>query len=117
MPHDRLDEMLWSSHSEKYFDDEFEYRHVVLPAEVAARLPKGQLLLEHEWRELGVQQSRGWLHYRCGKGLLACVWHRNISLHLCGPHGEVGIGANILKTWSMCVHPFLKSSSSIYTWT
>lgn len=80
---------------------------MVLPAEVAARLPKGQLLLEHEWRELGVQQSRGWLHYRCGKALLACVWHRNTSLNLCGPHGEVGIGANILKTWSMCVHASL----------
>lgn len=51
--------------SEKYFDDSYEYRHVSLPKEVAARLPKGRLLTEPEWRSLGVQQSRGWIHYRC----------------------------------------------------
>ena len=92
---------------------------MVLPADVAARLPKGQLLLEHEWRELGVQQSRGWLHYRCAKGLLACVWHRNTSPNLCGPHGEVGVGANILilQDSPMSVHPVLESLSSSYTWT
>lgn len=50
-------------YSEKYYDDIFEYRHVVLPAEVAALLPKGRLLSETEWRGIGVQQSRGWVHY------------------------------------------------------
>lgn len=38
-------------------------RHVVLPAEVARLVPKGKLLSENEWRQLGVQQSRGWVHY------------------------------------------------------
>uniref|UniRef100_M8CIG6 Cyclin-dependent kinases regulatory subunit n=1 Tax=Aegilops tauschii TaxID=37682 RepID=M8CIG6_AEGTA len=50
-------------YSEKYFDDTFEYRHVVLPPEVAKLLPKNRLLAENEWRALGVQQSRGGVHY------------------------------------------------------
>ncbi|KAJ6904526.1 cyclin-dependent kinases regulatory subunit 1 [Populus alba x Populus x berolinensis] len=50
-------------YSEKYFDDTFEYRHVVLPPEVAKLLPKNRLLSESEWRAIGVQQSRGWVHY------------------------------------------------------
>lgn len=50
-------------YSEKYYDDVFEYRHVVLPPEIAQHLPKNRLLSENEWRGLGVQQSRGWEHY------------------------------------------------------
>lgn len=50
-------------YSEKYYDDVFEYRHVVLPPEIATLLPKGRLLPEQEWRNMGVQQSRGWCHY------------------------------------------------------
>jgi len=50
-------------YSEKYYDDIYEYRHVVLPPEIAAHLPKNRLLDENEWRALGVQQSRGWVHY------------------------------------------------------
>ena len=50
-------------YSEKYFDDKNEYRHVILPREIAKSIPKGQLLSETQWRSLGVQQSRGWVHY------------------------------------------------------
>jgi len=50
-------------YSEKYFDDVFEYRHVVLPQSIAKLVPKDKLLSEQEWRMLGVQQSRGWIHY------------------------------------------------------
>ncbi|CBI17125.3 hypothetical protein PVL29_008099 [Vitis rotundifolia] len=50
-------------YSEKYFDDTYEYRHVVLPPEVAKLLQKNRLLSENEWRAIGVQQSRGWVHY------------------------------------------------------
>ncbi|EPS63441.1 cyclin-dependent kinases regulatory subunit [Genlisea aurea] len=50
-------------YSEKYFDDTYEYRHVVLPKDVAKLLPRGRLLSESEWRQIGVQQSRGWIHY------------------------------------------------------
>ncbi|XP_076916837.1 cyclin-dependent kinases regulatory subunit 2-like [Bidens hawaiensis] len=54
-------------YSDKYFDDTFEYRHVVLPSEVAKLLPKNRLLSESEWRAMGVQQSRGWVHYAIHK--------------------------------------------------
>ncbi|CAK9861623.1 unnamed protein product [Sphagnum jensenii] len=50
-------------YSEKYFDDVHEYRHVVLPPDIAKLLPKNRLLSEVEWRGIGVQQSRGWVHY------------------------------------------------------
>mmetsp|Transcript_98971 Transcript_98971/g.319152 ORF Transcript_98971/g.319152 Transcript_98971/m.319152 type:complete len:105 (+) Transcript_98971:83-397(+) len=54
-------------YSEKYADGLFEYRHVILPKEAAVALfkqTKGRRLLqEHEWRALGVQQTRGWEHY------------------------------------------------------
>ena len=57
MPADQI------QYSEKYFDDVYEYRHVVLPQDIAKLLPKGKLLSETEWRSIGVQQSRGWIHY------------------------------------------------------
>ena len=50
-------------YSEKYCDDEYEYRHVILPRTIAARVPKDRLMSEAEWRALGVQQSLGWIHY------------------------------------------------------
>ena len=49
-------------YSEKYMDEQYEYRHVILPRELARELPK-RILSETEWREAGVQQSRGWAHY------------------------------------------------------
>jgi cyclin-dependent kinase regulatory subunit CKS1 len=30
---------------------------------MAKTLPKGRLMSESEWRNIGVQQSRGWQHY------------------------------------------------------
>jgi cyclin-dependent kinase regulatory subunit CKS1 len=50
-------------YSERYYDDVYEYRHVVLPQEIAQLMPKSRLLSENEWRSYGVQQSRGWVHY------------------------------------------------------
>ena len=50
-------------YSEKYFDETFEYRHVLLPKDTFKKMTRGRLLSEHEWRALGVQQSRGWAHY------------------------------------------------------
>uniref|UniRef100_A0A3Q2X4Q2 Cyclin-dependent kinases regulatory subunit n=1 Tax=Haplochromis burtoni TaxID=8153 RepID=A0A3Q2X4Q2_HAPBU len=38
-------------------------RHVMLPKELAKRVPKTHLMSETEWRNLGVQQSQGWVHY------------------------------------------------------
>ena len=50
-------------YSEKYCDDLYEYRHVLLPKNIFKQIPRGRLLTENEWRSLGVQQSRGWVHY------------------------------------------------------
>jgi cyclin-dependent kinase regulatory subunit CKS1 len=50
-------------YSEKYSDDIYEYRHVLLPKNIFKTISKGKLLAEMEWRNLGVQQSRGWVHY------------------------------------------------------
>ena len=38
-------------------------RHVILPKHIAKTAPKGRLLTDTEWRGIGVQQSRGWVHY------------------------------------------------------
>ena len=56
-------------YSDKYADDVFEYRHVMLPKrlmkEMMRLMQSGELrlLAEAEWRGIGVQQSRGWEHY------------------------------------------------------
>ncbi|MDR3549243.1 MAG: cyclin-dependent kinases regulatory subunit [Candidatus Pacebacteria bacterium] len=54
-------------YSDKYSDDKYEYRHVLLPKETYKSMPKSRLLTESEWRALGVQQSRGWVHYEIHK--------------------------------------------------
>ena len=54
-------------YSEKYSDDLYEYRHVLLPKEIYKKLPRNRLLNEMEWRSIGVQQSRGWVHYEIHK--------------------------------------------------
>ncbi|XP_058062542.1 cyclin-dependent kinases regulatory subunit [Anopheles bellator] len=50
-------------YSDKYYDDVFEYRHVILPPDLAKLVPKTHLMTETEWRNLGVQQSPGWVMY------------------------------------------------------
>lgn len=50
-------------YSDKYTDDVYEYRHVLLPKHIYKKMARGRLLSEQEWRALGVQQSRGWMHY------------------------------------------------------
>lgn len=41
-------------YSEKYEDEMYEYRHVILPKEIFRKIAKGRLLSEYEWRSLGV---------------------------------------------------------------
>jgi len=59
-------------YSEKYADDVYEYRHVILPKLIAKQMytkinkktgSSAGILTEDQWRGLGVQQSRGWQHY------------------------------------------------------
>ncbi|KAI7895768.1 regulatory subunit of cyclin-dependent kinase [Mucor mucedo] len=50
-------------YSKYYYDEQHEYRHVVLPKILAKWLPHAGLLKEEEWSSLGVSQSSGWQHY------------------------------------------------------
>ena len=43
-------------YSDKYSDDEYEYRHVTLNAQLTKLVPRTHLMSETEWRNLGVQQ-------------------------------------------------------------
>lgn len=40
---------------------------MILPKDIMKKIPKGKLLSEMEWRNLGIQQSRGWVHYEIHK--------------------------------------------------
>jgi len=60
-------------YSDRYSDDEYEYRHVILPKLLLKLLPKNlfepddsgvlRILTEAEWRGIGITQSLGWEHY------------------------------------------------------
>ncbi|XP_066152327.1 cyclin-dependent kinases regulatory subunit-like [Euwallacea fornicatus] len=54
-------------YSDKYYDDKYEYRHVVIPVEMVKYIPKTHLMSEEEWRSIGIQQSKGWEHYMAHK--------------------------------------------------
>ncbi|XP_019963023.1 cyclin-dependent kinases regulatory subunit 2 [Paralichthys olivaceus] len=54
-------------YSDRYSDEHYEYRHVVLPRKMAQYVPRSHLMSEDEWRQLGVQQSQGWVHYMIHK--------------------------------------------------
>lgn len=59
-------------YSPRYNDDTHEYRHVMLPKNMLKVIPQDyfnpetgtlRILLEEEWRGLGITQSLGWVHY------------------------------------------------------
>ncbi|KAL1407527.1 hypothetical protein Q8F55_006960 [Vanrija albida] len=50
------------NYSNRYSDDEWEYRHVILPKPLAKFVPPG-ILAEEVWRGLGIRQSPGWEMY------------------------------------------------------
>lgn len=50
-------------YSKRYSDDQYEYRHVILPKPLSKWVPQGRLMSEDDWRGLGVTQSPGWVHY------------------------------------------------------
>ncbi|KAL1493776.1 hypothetical protein ABEB36_009466 [Hypothenemus hampei] len=47
--------------------EESYQRHVVLPKEMVKYVPKTHLMSEDEWRSIGIQQSKGWVHYMTHK--------------------------------------------------
>ncbi|CCM03618.1 uncharacterized protein FIBRA_05760 [Fibroporia radiculosa] len=70
----KLEEYIEKIHySDRYSDDEYEYRHVILPKPLFKMIPKAlfnpdksgtlKLLTEQEWRGIGITQSLGWEHY------------------------------------------------------
>nr|XP_019001597.1 cyclin-dependent kinase regulatory subunit [Kwoniella mangroviensis CBS 8507]OCF65058.1 cyclin-dependent kinase regulatory subunit [Kwoniella mangroviensis CBS 8507] len=60
-------------YSDRYSDDKFEYRHVILPKAMLKYIPKSyfssddsgllRILEENEWRGIGITQSLGWEHF------------------------------------------------------
>uniref|UniRef100_A0A914WZK2 Cyclin-dependent kinases regulatory subunit n=1 Tax=Plectus sambesii TaxID=2011161 RepID=A0A914WZK2_9BILA len=50
-------------YSDKYTDDKYEFRHVIIPKEFVKHISKTHLMTETEWRNLGIAQSPGWVHY------------------------------------------------------
>jgi len=50
-------------YSDKFTDNIYEYRHVTLPERYLKKFNTQKLLTEGEWRDLGVQQSKGWEHF------------------------------------------------------
>ncbi|KAJ7709457.1 CKS-domain-containing protein [Mycena rosella] len=69
----KVDEYIEKIHySDRYTDDAYEYRHVILPKQLLRLIPKEffneesgtlRLLSEPEWRGIGITQSLGWEHY------------------------------------------------------
>ncbi|KXN92196.1 Cyclin-dependent kinases regulatory subunit [Leucoagaricus sp. SymC.cos] len=70
----KLEEYIEKIHySDRYSDDHYEYRHVILPKQLLKMIPKHyfspddsgvlRLLEEQEWRGIGITQSLGWEHY------------------------------------------------------
>ncbi|THU88605.1 CKS-domain-containing protein [Dendrothele bispora CBS 962.96] len=60
------------NYSDRYTDDHYEYRHVILPKQLLKYIPENywdqktgalRLLSDREWRAIGIQQSLGWEHY------------------------------------------------------
>jgi cyclin-dependent kinase regulatory subunit CKS1 len=66
-------------YSDKYTDEEFEYRHVMLPKDLAKMVPKTHLMSETEWRNLGVQQSQGKINL---VKVLLLIFRCNLSVEL-----------------------------------
>ncbi|KAJ2475028.1 hypothetical protein EV174_005425 [Coemansia sp. RSA 2320] len=74
-------------YSERYSDDEFEYRHVSIPEGLRKYLPNPlRLMTEIEWRSLGVQQSQGWENYMVHGRLVKHIVEKQLSVQYCFAH-------------------------------
>lgn len=79
-------------YSDRYSDDLYEYRHVILPKPLFKMIPKKffnpdntgtlRLLEEPEWRGIGITQSLGWEHYEVhGELKRPCLSVRALTLY------------------------------------
>ena len=41
-------------YGDKYTDDSYEYRNVIITEEIYKKIPRGKLLKEADWRNLGI---------------------------------------------------------------
>ncbi len=80
----------------------FDCSHVILPKELAKTLPKSRLLSESEWRGIGVQQSRGWVHYAIHR------WVKSSTGYLGWIMGSCCRVSYAVICWCLtCFYPFL----------
>uniref|UniRef100_A0A803SN44 Cyclin-dependent kinases regulatory subunit n=1 Tax=Anolis carolinensis TaxID=28377 RepID=A0A803SN44_ANOCA len=98
-------------YSDKYDDEEYEYRHVMLPKDIAKLVPKTHLMSESEWRNLGVQQSQGWVHYMIHEpGALGVEMGLHILWLRC--IAKAGITAIICSLPKRAPHPALPKAAA-----
>lgn len=86
-------------YSDRYTDDEFEYRHVILPKPLLKLIPKQfftpddsgtlRLLSEQEWRGIGITQSLGWQHYEVHGELSQMLFWRALICSSVAPEPHV----------------------------
>ncbi|GFZ47197.1 hypothetical protein JCM24511_04940 [Saitozyma sp. JCM 24511] len=50
------------TYSARYANDEWEFRHVIIPKQLLRYCPPG-ICTEDQWRGLGIRQSPGWEMY------------------------------------------------------
>ncbi|CAH2227205.1 cyclin-dependent kinases regulatory subunit-like [Pararge aegeria] len=81
-------------YSERYNDDIYEYRHVILPPDIARLVPKSHLMTETEWRNLGVQQSPGWLHFMVHNPEPHVLLFRRLRTDVPAPLNGLDLGNN-----------------------
>lgn len=68
-------------YSTKYEDDEYEYRHVHVPKEVARLVPKNRLMSETEWRSLGVQVNICYYYVVLSKTKCQCYFKKTLMFN------------------------------------
>jgi len=92
------------SYSDRYSDDQYDYRHVILQKNMLKLIYKVykayfadddsgclRLLSEEEWRSLGITQSPGWVHYEVHAPephVLLFRRERDIEPPMHQPHGR-----------------------------
>merc|ERR1712230_146257 len=72
MPSESYQDLVARIHySDRYSDDKWEYRHVILPKSLLKQIKPEffeengvlRILSDKEWRGIGITQSMGWEHY------------------------------------------------------
>ena len=80
---------------------------MILPKDVAALVPKERLMSEAEWRKLGVQQSRGWVHYMMHRpGTIIARTCQNVIVFMFpSPHRASYLAIQTPKTYQQVKNP------------